>query len=231
MRTFIPILPFMILVKISSGQDTKGRFEFGSTILTVNSSILAPQIKDKSYSTYDAAIRPPFEFINGLFFRYTKHRLALRVQTSYSDYSSSNSYTTEAWPYGSIGGDINNKDFQIGVGGQFSIIKHGSWLYTCLDIAYRHVYSTGHSYGGGWFTQKFTRTSNGSDCFIGVGSKIKVFKNFNLSPEIGCNTSFQFYTTEYIATDPNMFVNRPFKYSDSDIILNPVAKLHLTVIF
>jgi hypothetical protein len=174
---------------------------------------------------------PPIEFINGLFFRYTKKRFAVRVLASYSNFSSASSYTTEAWPFGPIGGDINNKDFRIGAGGQFEILKQLPWFYTCLDIAYRRVNTIGHSYGGGLFSQKFMCTSNGADCFIGLGFKIKITRNFNLSPEVGCNTSIQFINSESIATEPFMFWNPPYKYNYSELDVIPIFKVHLTVKF
>lgn len=123
MKKTVSILAFIILFKISYGQDTIRRFEFGSTIFTMNSFNIASQSKSISYSHFGTGERPLFELINGLFFRFTKNRLALRVHASYSDFSSASTFTTDAWPYGPIGGNINNKDFRIGAGCQFSILE------------------------------------------------------------------------------------------------------------
>lgn len=138
---------------------------------------------------------------------------------------------TETWPYGPVGGNINNKDFRIGAGGQFSILERHPWMYTFLDISYRHVNATGNSYGGGLFARKFKSSSNGAAGFIGLGFKIKIIKNFNLSPEIGYNASLQFINSESIATEPNMFINNPYRHTYSEMVAIPILKLHLTVKF
>lgn len=231
MKKSLFILTFIILFKISSGQDTTRRFEFGSTILTANSFLMDNSYSENQYySNWLAIDRPSLELINGLFFRYTKKRLALRVHASYSNYSAASTYTTETWPYGPIGGDINNNSFQIGVGGQFSILKQKPWFYSCLDITYRHVNSIGHSYGED-FSRKFTSTINGADCFIGLGFKIKLLKNFYLSPEVGYNTSLQFIKSVTTSTEPFLYINRPNKFSYSELSTMPILKLHLTVKF
>lgn len=220
MRRLIALLTFMVLFKMSQGQDSVRHFEFGATILKVNSF---------NTSQFIATDRPWLELVNGLFFRYSKKRLGLRVQASYSDYSTFDTYIATG-PIGPMGRDVNNKALQIGIGGQFSILKHKSWLYTCLDISYRYLYSNGHDYGP--FSEKFTNTSNGADCFLGMGFQFKVFRNFILSPEVGYNTSIQFINEAITLTDLSYYVRPPiYKFSYSEINLIPVLKLHLTVKF
>lgn len=216
MRKLIPILIFIFLFQISNGQDTIKHFEFGSTLITINSF---------NTNYYFAPDRPSFEFINGLFFRYTKKRLGVRIHTSYTD--NSTFYATPAsWCDGSSG-DINNKDFRIGAGGQFSLLKRKDWFYTFLDLSYRNVFSTGHFYGGIFgANESFSKTANGVDCFLGLGFKIKTIKCIYFSPEIGyffATKSVNNITTNYWGQ-----ISR-FKYSESN--LSPVIKLHLTVKF
>ncbi len=217
MRKLITILAFMFLFQISNGQDTIRRFEFGSTLVTINSF---------NTNYYNAPDRPSVEFINGVFFRYTKKRLGLRLHASYTDNS-----TTFASPVGfadGASGDINNKDVRIGVGGQFSLLKRKEWFYTFLDLSYRNVFSTGHYYGGlGGANERFSSTANGLDCFLGLGFKIKTIKNVYLSPELGYYISNKFVSK----TTTDMSWGQSSKYNYSETNLNPVLKLHFTVKF
>jgi hypothetical protein len=217
MRIKITLITTLFLFQISNGQDTLRRFEFGSTLVTINSF---------TSDYYFAPDRPSLEFINGLFFRYSKKRHSLRIHASYSD--NTNTYATPPnWTDGSSG-DINNKDIRVGVGGQFSILKRKEWFYTFIDLTYRNVFSTGHYSGGlSGSSYKFTRTSNGFDSFFGLGFKIKTMKYFYLSPELGLNSSTKFVTQ---TTTPIRW-GQSSKGTYTDIYVNPVIKLHLTVNF
>jgi hypothetical protein len=217
MKKLITILACIFIVHISNGQDSIRRFEFGSTLVTINSF---------NTNYYVAPDRPSVEFINGVFFRFTKKRFALRLHASYTDNSS-----TFASPVGmadGASGDINNKDLRIGVGGQFSIIKRREWLYTFLDLSYRNVFSTGHIYGGfGGANDRFSSTANGLDCFLGLGFKIKTMKNVYVSPELGYYISNKFVSK----TTTDMSWGQSSKNNYSVIDIAPVLKLHLTVKF
>jgi hypothetical protein len=217
MRKLITLLAFMFLIQISNGQDTTRRFEFGSTLVTINSF---------NTNYYYAPDRPSVEFINAVFFRYTKKRFGLRLHASYTD--NSTSYASPVgWSDGSSG-DINNKDVRIGVGGQFSILKRKEWFYTFLDLSYRNVFSTGHNYGGLWgANERFSSTANGLDCFLGLGFKIKTIKNVYLSPEIGYYISNKFVSKT--TTDMSWGQSTKYNYNETDIHL--ALKLHLTVKF
>ncbi len=217
MKKVITILTIILTFQISKGQDTIRRFEFGSTLVTINSF---------NTNYHFAPDRPSMEFINGLFFRYTKKRLGLRLHASYTDNSA-----TFASPVGmadGASGDINNKDIRIGVGGQYSILKRKDWLYTFLDLSYQNVFSTGHYYGGpAGSSDKFSRTSNGFDSFLGLGFKIKTIKHVYLSPEFGLLCS----TKSVNQTSTPLSGAQSSKSSNYDMYLTPVIKLHLTVKF
>src|SRR6478735_6348309 len=107
---------FLFFTQISWSQEPVKRFEFGSTILTFN-ALDPADIYD--YFGYDENydLGAPIEFFNGLFFRFNKNRLALRLLASYSE----NYYPLI---YGWGFGNAKVKDFQIGAGGQLSILKH-----------------------------------------------------------------------------------------------------------
>jgi hypothetical protein len=215
MKKFIFVLAFVSLLKTASGQDRSSRFEFGSTLTTA-------KIYDPGYS------RPSFEFVNGLFFRCTKKRLAIRAHVSYSNNTAIVAVSMWDSPY-FWGKTVNNKDWKLGIGGQFSIFKQKDWLYTFLDISYRNIRSTGYEFG--FNNDTFSSTSNGFDGFAGIGCSLKVIKQFYLSPEIGCYTSTQFVTKTITSADSYnvstlQLVSYERSYSFTDI--NPLLKLHLT---
>lgn len=217
MGKLITILAFIFIIQISNGQDSIRHFEFGSTLVTVNS------FNTKYNTTPD---RPSVEFINGVFFRYTKKRLGLRIHASYSE--NSNTFASPVGVADGASGDNNNKDIRIGIGGQFSIIKHKEWFYTFLDLSYRNVFSTGHYYGGiGGANDRYSNTANGIDCFLGLGFKIKTVKNVYLSPEVGYFISNKFVNKT--TTDMSWGQSAKYNYNETDI--HPALKLHLTVKF
>ncbi len=216
MKKIITILTIILTFHMSKGQDTIRRFEFGSTLITINSF---------NTNYYSAPDRPSFEFMNGLFFRYTKKRLGLRLHASYTD--NSTSYATLSGVPESSSGDINNKDFRIGVGGQFSLLKRKDWFYTFLDLSYRNVFSTGHYYGGiGGANESFSKTANGFDGFLGLGFKIKTIKYVYLSPELGCLIS-----NKFVNQTTNNYLGQTLESNNIDVNLSPILKLHLTVKF
>lgn len=216
MRKLISILTFILAFQISKGQDSIRRFEFGSTLMTINS------FSNRYYFPPD---RPSFEFINGLFFRYTKKRLGLRFQLSYTENSASFSGSSRDVRFQP--GYINNKDFRLGGGGQFSLLKSKEWLYTFLDLTYRNVFSTGHYFSVGVEAEEsYSRTVNGFDCFLGLGFKIKALKHVYLSPEFS-----YFWSSNFINQTTNNYYGQPSKFNYSELNLDPVIKLHLTAKF
>ncbi len=217
MKTLVIISTFMLLFLISKGQDTIRRFELGSTLITVNSFYT---------ETYFEADRPALEFINGLFFRYSKKRFGFRGHASYSENSSFHA-SPPGTPDGSRG-DVNNKDIRIGIGGQFTLLKRKEWFYTFADISYRNLFSTGHYYGGiGGANDSFSRTGNGFDTFFGLGFKIKTFKNVFLSSELGnliANKAVNSSST-------SLTTGKTTKAHYTEINAHLIMKLHLTVKF
>ena len=142
------------------------------------------------------------------------------MHISYTD--NSTSYATDT-----SSGDINNKDFRIGVGGQFSLLKRKEWFYTFLDLSYRNVFSTGHYYGGiGGANESFSKTANGFDGVLGLGFKIKTIKYVYLSPELGCLIS-----NKFVNQTTNNYLGETSKSNNIDVNLSPILKLHLTVKF
>lgn len=210
-------MAFLQQTTVYNAQDTLRKFEFGSTIITVNS------LNTKYYYPYD---KPSFQFVNGLFFRYIKKRIGIRANVSYSENAAS--YASPIYIADGGSGDIENKDFIIGLGGQFSILKRKDWFYTFVDVSYRNIFSTGHYNGGiAGANDKFSKTSNGYDTFFGLGFKIKTIKNMYLSPELGFNSNMKFVNQTTIS----MNSGKTSHFNSNDFNFNPQLKMHLTVKF
>jgi hypothetical protein len=215
MKKAILFIPVLLCFNIKA-QDTSKRFELGSTLVAANTL---------NYYYYQE--HPRFEFMNTLFFRYKLcSRFSLRASGGYSEYN----FSTEIPPYIVDGGGMRsfNKDFRISGGAQFSFFKTNEFLYTFADVNYRNVFSKGFQYGDwGGSEYNFTKTTNGFDTYLGLGSKIPLCKSVYLSPEIFfCISHAQQKGSLYpIFSGPAI----PYSYSYTNS--NAGARLHLTVKF
>jgi hypothetical protein len=213
MRQFKLTTTFVFFALTFFGQDSTKTFEIGSTLATINSF---------RNNTYFARDRAQFEFINGLFFRYSKKRHAFRALISFSD-NYSEFRSPPIWS-DAESGNVHNKDLRIGVGAQYSILKK-NWLYIFTDISYRYLHSIGEYYGGITSAyDKFRRKSNGADLLPGLGFRLKVYKRVYLSPEIGLNGSFKFVN----AINTSILNGQQIKFSYFDFFVNPIARIQLT---
>jgi hypothetical protein len=217
MRTFAFTAALLILSQLYKSQDTPKRFEFGSTLLTINS------LKEPGQYRQD---RPSNELFNGLFFRYNLKRASIRAFTSYT--GNHFSYAAPKHCRDCESGEVDSKDFRLGLGLQYSLLKNKEWVYLFIDLAWRNLFSMGTYKGGfaGW-ESTFSSSNNGVDSFYGAGFKIKVYKRIYLSPEFGYNIYYgllrmnmedtyskkKSYTKTYTSTE------------------NYMAKLHLTIKF
>lgn len=206
-----------LLFQMTYGQDASDKFELGSTLVTVNS------FNDQHFYYRD---KPSVEYLNGLFLRYTHKRIGIRAQVSYSE--NYQSYSSPPGTRDGGGGDAFNKDFRLGLGGQFSIFKNKTLLYPFVDASYRNVFSTGHYYGGfGGANNALTSMTTGLLLNIGLGSKIKIYKSVYVSPEIG----YSYFNGLKKETSTHVPNGSSIKYSDPTVYWSPSIKLHLTVAF
>jgi len=217
MNIVVKLLLFLAFFQALNAQDKVKRFEFGPTLLTINSL-------NKTY--YSGADRQAAEISNGLLFKYFKNRYAIRALLSYNE-----CHLKYYAPTGCIdctSGETNNKDLRIGLGLQYNLIKKKEWLYAFSDVYYRNVFSSGFVYGGfAGYNNSFAASTNGMDGIIGLGLKLKLFEDIFILPELAYNTflgNVHYNTTHLIFGDTK-------KYTYSQINTNPIAKLHLTVRF
>jgi hypothetical protein len=180
---------------------------------------------------YNNTERPALEFINGLFFRYTKNRLGIRMLASYADYTNTTTYNIIGYPMLHAGGYDNKRDIRVGLGIQYSLLKRRNWLYSMFDVYYRNVHSFGVNYGA--FAKEYSSVSNGFDCFLGLGLKLKTWKNIYVSPELGYYSSTEFVNRHTTLKDVFHLNGEPVQYNDSysETNINPIFKLHVTAKF
>lgn len=217
MKKFTFILASLLILQIATAQDSLRHYEFGSTVFTLNSF--------NATGNFGSA-KPRTEFINGLFFRYSYKRFGFRAQTSYSENSKFYAFPDQN---NVVTNHLTNKDFRIGIGGQYSLLKKKDWLYGYTDIFYRNIQTNG-AYTGDYMNTNITayaRTSNGIDAFLGLGLKLKLSKSFYLSPEFGYNFNYGMIRSSYI----NAATNQPVKENFKQLGLNSFLKLQLSVKF
>ncbi len=217
MKVYAKIILFVFFFKLSQAQDKVKRFEFGPTLLTINSL-------NKNY--YSGADRQSVEISNGILFKYLKKRIAFRALLSYNE-CHFKYYPPSGWIDG-VSGETSNKDFRFGLGIQCNFLRKKEWLYGFTDLSYRNVFSSGFFYGGvAGYNNSFSSSTNGLDAVIGVGLKLKLFDDIFIMPELGYNT---FFGNVYVNTT-HLNQGRTMKYNYLDFSANPIAKLHLTVRF
>ncbi|MBL7922414.1 MAG: hypothetical protein JNJ40_19010 [Bacteroidia bacterium] len=217
MRVCAKISLLLFFFHVSKAQDKVKRFEFGPTLVTVNSL-------NKTY--YSGSDRQSIEISSGLLFKYLKKKMAFRSLIGYNE-CHLKYYAPTGW-IDATRGETNNKDFRFGLGIQHNFLRTKEWLYGFTDLSYRNVYSSGFIYGGiVGYHNSFYSSTNGLDGIIGLGLKLKLFDDIFILPEVGYNTSFgnvHYTTTHLISNETN-------KYSYSEVNANLIAKLHLTVRF
>ncbi len=219
MKKFTFILASLFLSQIVSAQDSLKHYEFGATIATVNSF--------NKGTDYYGTNKPNYELMNGLFFRYTYKRFGFRSEISFSE--NSKFYNFPIYQSNRVGSYANNKDFRIGIGGQYTLLKKKDWLYTYGDIFYRDVRTKGNIFYNSLGSDdiKYSGSTKGIEGCMGLGLKLKISKNFYLSPEAGYISGYNFAKSSYTPISTGETTNSKANFFN----VNPVLKLRLTVKF
>jgi hypothetical protein len=183
------LLLLLLFSCAATGQDNLRHFELGTTILTVNGESDLGEARQK----------PVFEFINGLFFRYTKQRLGFRALTSYTQYHQV-PYGFSSFPtlIDKAGDHQHYKDLKLGIGGQFALVPKNR-LYSFVDVIYNNIYSAGRPFTECPTPDAIAYTSitiNGIDTHFGFRFSFPLFKHFKISPE-GCYGFFKGQRNSY----------------------------------
>lgn len=217
MRISSTLLFLCFLIHSGLAQVESRHFEYGTTLITVN----ALKNSKDNYQERAAA-----EILNAVFFRFNTKAKAFRFATSYNNYY--HAYASPIGSYDGFSGTDQFSDFRIGIGAQALLLKKKDWLYTCLDLYYRHVKSHGtFTCGFRGANETYQSTANGFDCFTGLGFKIKIISQLYLSPEFGfllMNKAVQKTTV------PNTFgITTQVHYTETSLF--PQLKCHLIVMF
>lgn len=178
MKTEKIVLALIFLSISIVAQNPMKKFDFGATVVTVNSPIAG--VKNLQQN------KPHIEYLNAIFFRYSNERVGLRTFCSYTQYQTTSTGTsTFATLLDGWGGRLDFKDFKVGLGAQYTLFKKNDWLYTFFDMAYSNVYWSGTVLGDVPSQQNsYSATINGFVSYFGVGTKIKVLKVLSVSPEM-----------------------------------------------
>jgi hypothetical protein len=205
MKKPLLFISLILASQILMSQNSKGTFELGSTLITSNGF-------NENSDDFYTPDRPLLEYANGIFFRYTKDRIAFRAHASYTDKS-------ERF--------ASSNDFRIGIGGQYSFLKRQKWLYSFIDLSYRNLFVLDDQFSP-WQYLGYTvnSNSNGLDIIAGLGARIMIFRGVSLSPEIGYSSSSKFTKATYVYLS-----NISSERYETSVNLNPVAKVHLTYSF
>lgn len=216
MKKQIIILASIAVFSVSNAQETNHKLEFGSTLASA-------ELHNPGYAD------PRLTFLNGLFFRYTTNRFGYRAVVSYSEKTThfTNAAMRQSYYWGE---STNAKDFRLGAGVQYAVVKQKDWLYGFVDLYYRHISSSGFYFG--ILNQTQNSISNGLDGFAGLGLKFKLAKWFYLSPEFGYYLTTQFTNMHSVSTDlydplSGELVSSQKSFTHTDMW--PAIKLHLTV--
>ncbi len=131
---------------------------------------------------------PTFEFLNGILVRYKFNRFSLRLNASLSKI-----HNVKEYPSNCIDcsyGNAESKNYKIGIGGQFTPLKKKELIYSYFDLSYKSRKENGVIVDvkdtSFTFNNYHTKT-NGLDFILGIGTKVKIYKNFYFTGEIGYN--------------------------------------------
>lgn len=161
-------------------RDTIKHYEIAYCLLGINAN---------SELVFSDPNSPTFEVLNGILLRYKINKFSLRLNASYirRKYQKDWPLNCSECTYGQSGAD----DYKLGLGIQFTPMKSKELIYSFLDISYKRRDEVGLI-----VTSKDTLTTfnnystktNGIDLMLGIGSKLKVYRNIYFSTEIAYNS-------------------------------------------
>ncbi len=178
MIKIIQIAVFLLFsTSLLMGQEQKRNTELGITLLTVN-----PFTRHNSVGVGI----PRIEYLNGIFFRYSKERISFRAFGSYAQYEETfTGASTFASMLDGWRGKLEHKNFKIGLGTQYALFKDHKWFYALADVAYNNIYYSGSVLGDTPNDQQYySATVNGVNVNVGFGATISICKFFKVSPEL-----------------------------------------------
>lgn len=139
------------------------------------------------------------EILNGVLFRHKINKFSVRGYASFAKQRYDKEYPLNATE--ATYGWSEATDYRIGSGLQFNPIKEKEFIYTYLDMGYKRRAVNGLIVNwkdtAGTFTNYHSKF-NGIDFNLGVGTKIKLFRNIYFFTELGYYSFISQSKTEYI---------------------------------
>src|SRR5688572_27799498 len=89
--------------------------------------------------------KPNLELVNGLLLKYNRANFALRILMSYWQHTIPNVYMFGSYE----NAKSTSRDFRLGLGTQFKVLKRAKGLYVFSDLLYRRVLTYSESNVGG----------------------------------------------------------------------------------
>lgn len=163
------------LLTLSGWAQTKQPYELGVNVFnyyTGLNSIGLPAIRD--YKT---------SYCNGVFFRYDTNQYALRAQLNYIRTSGTVQSPLQFSEFYNM--SFDGIGFNLAIGIQKQLYPNKKLFYAFSDIGYSRIAEQGISRGG-WsgITETFVKKSNGVLLDVGIGSRLKIYKQVYFSPEL-----------------------------------------------
>lgn len=228
MRKFIWVILIFISIDVKSQEtpiDTlndlasvrQRPYEIAYTFLGINSK-----------SEIMFSNRVPIEILNGILIRYKFNRLSLRLSASLSKFRNTKEYTQNcsACTYG----NAELKNYKIGIGTQFTPFKKKELIYSYFDLSYKRRRENGTivDVKDTVFTFDHYRTiTDGLDFILGVGTKIKIYKNFYFSSELGYDYYFAKSKIKTVDVNSNELSHKTTPLTFQEVL----GKIYLSLTF
>jgi hypothetical protein len=165
----------LFAISVSAQNSSSPKHEIGVNLISYGGT--------NWLNSYYLSEPPKVNYLNGIFYRYTKGRMAYRGKFEYLNFS--NEFKADATCKECMQGSATNKRFEISVGAQFALFERKSFPYLFGDVFYYGSKETGQMEAG-FFprTINFKNTTYTGGIDVGCGYKIKVLKWLFLNPEL-----------------------------------------------
>lgn len=189
MRSALVFIVFLLFVEIISAQEEKRKFEIGITTMSFNILKTPTWGGDEYPPNKKHYLANPYysQYFNELFLRYNLNRFSLRVNSSYIQYTENwSNPCQDCWS-----GHIDYKEFQVGLGLQYSLNKEKERFYLYLNASYLFYNYQGAMTFSTSRTSIYDENRHYIQPLLGTGYRIMFFKNrLSLSPELGLSFYF-----------------------------------------
>lgn len=171
---------------------------------------------------------PTLEFLNGILVRYKFNRLSLRINASIAKINREylNIYDVTDYSYAKA----QTINYKIGIGTQITPLKKKEFIYSYVDISYKKRNENGLIIDTKTTSATYNNyhtTTSGLDLILGIGSKVKLYKCFYISGEVGYN----YYLAESKIKNIDISTKQSCYHSIPITFHTILGKFYLSLIF